>query len=217
MVGDRNLPWWLVLFSIVATETSTVTFLSIPGYGYEHDLTWLQLPLGFLVGRLLVVGLLLPGYFRGRIFTAYQVLHDRFGGVTERVASMLFIATRTLADGLRLYLSAIALQQITGIDMHWAVVAMGAATVVYTFVGGMRAVVWTDFIQFVVYLGGAILAFQLLLGGIDGGWSGFVEQGERRGQAERVRPALPIDQPFQLWAGLIGGPCSHSRPTASTR
>ena len=205
MVGGRNLPWWLVLFSIVATETSTVTFLSIPGYGWSQDLTWLQLPMGFLLGRLLVVILLLPGYFRGQIFTAYQILHDRFGGSTERVASLLFIATRTVADGLRLYLSAIALQKITGIDMEWAVAAMGGATVIYTFVGGMRAVVWTDFIQFVIYLAGAILAFALLLDGIDGGFAGLVERAGQAGKLRVFDSGFDLARPHQLLAGLIGG------------
>src|SRR5690606_20063028 len=139
MLGGRSIPWWLVLFSIVATETSTVTFLSIPGLAYTGDLTFLQLALGFVVGRLVIIAVLLPRYFRGELFTAYEVLHARFGGITQRVASLLFVTTRTLADGLRLFLSAIVLQEVTGVPMAWAIVALGVATILYTFVGGMRA------------------------------------------------------------------------------
>src|SRR6185295_18039816 len=104
-VGSRDLPWWLILFSIIATETSAVTFLSIPGFAYERDFTWLQIAFGFLIGRFAVAILLLPEYFRGSLFTSYEVLDRRFGGVTKQTASALFIVTRCLADGLRLFLS----------------------------------------------------------------------------------------------------------------
>ncbi len=113
MVGGRNLPWGALLLSIVATETSTVTFLSIPGVAYGGNLTWLQLPLGLVLGRFLVVWLLMPQFFSGRYFTAYEVLRRRFGGATQKLASLLFMVTRTLADGLRLYLSAIVLRAMT--------------------------------------------------------------------------------------------------------
>ncbi|MGA1608065.1 MAG: sodium:solute symporter family transporter, partial [Planctomycetota bacterium] len=154
MVGSRSVPWWLVLASIVATETSTVTFLSIPGFAWENDLTWIQLPIGFAIGRLAVLGLFLPRYFRGELFTAYQVLHERFGGRTKVVASLLFVVTRTLADGLRLFLSAIVLREVAGIDMELAIIVLGAVTILYTFLGGMRAVLWTALVQFDVYEGG---------------------------------------------------------------
>jgi Na+/proline symporter len=110
-VGGRDLPWWLILCSIIATETSSVTFLSIPGFAYERDFTWLQIAIGFLLGRFAVAFLLLPEYFRGTLFTAYEVLDRRFGGATKRTASALFIVTRSLADGLRLFLSALVLQE----------------------------------------------------------------------------------------------------------
>ena len=155
MVGNRDLPWWVILFSIVATETSTVTFLSIPGFAYGRDMTWLQLPLGFLIGRFVVAFLLLPHYFKGSLYTAYEVLDKRFGGAAKQAASAMFIITRSLADGLRLFLTAIVLQEMTGVPLHWAVIVIGLATIVYTFFGGMRAVLWTDMVQFIVYIGGA--------------------------------------------------------------
>jgi SSS family solute:Na+ symporter len=118
MLGDRALPGWLVLASIVATETSTVTFLSIPGAAWKGNCTWIQLPIGYAVGRIVVILVLMPRYFRGEIVTAYQILHERFGGLTKLVASLLFVVTRTLADGLRLFLSAIVLQEIA--QSRWA-------------------------------------------------------------------------------------------------
>jgi SSS family solute:Na+ symporter len=155
VVGGRNLPWWGLLLSIVATETSTVTFLSIPGFAFFRDCTWLQIALGFLIGRLLVVFLLLPQYFSGEFFTAYEVLRLRFGGTVQQTASARFIVTRSLADGLRLFLTALVLQEMAGLSLPWAVGLIGVTTVLYTFAGGMRAVVWTDAVQFVVYLFGS--------------------------------------------------------------
>jgi SSS family transporter len=205
MLGGRNLPWWLILFSIVATETSTVTFLSIPGFAFSNDLTWLQIPLGFLIGRFAVVFLLLPQYFKGSFYTAYEVLDQRFGGATKQTASLLFIVTRSLADGLRLFLSAIVLEEMTGLPIYWAVAAIGVTTIVYTFLGGMRAVLWTDLVQFAVYMGGAVIAFFLLLAKLPGGWGQLVDMG---GAADKLRIfdlSLDWSEPYALWAGLIGG------------
>jgi solute:Na+ symporter, SSS family len=204
-VGSRDLPWWLILFSILATETSSVTFLSIPGFAYERDFTWLQIAVGFLIGRFVVAALLLPEYFRGSLFTAYEVLHRRFGGATRQAASALFLVTRSLADGLRLFLSALVLQEMTGISIPWAVAAMGITTIVYTYVGGMRAVLWTDLIQFVLYLVGALVAFWAILTRLPGGWDQLVSMGEAAGKFRVLDFRLDWSEPYGFWAGLIGG------------
>ncbi|MEE8526345.1 MAG: sodium:solute symporter [Thermoanaerobaculia bacterium] len=205
MVAGRDLPWWLILCSIVATETSTVTFLSIPGFAYEHDLTWLQIPLGFVLGRFAVVLLLLPQYFKGELYTSYEVLDRRFGGATKQTASVMFIVTRSLADGLRLFLTAIVLREMTGIALHWAVAAIGVATIVYTFVGGMRAVIWTDVVQLFVYVGGAVVAFLLILNRLPEGWSQLMTMGQEAGKLRIFDLGLDWKQPYGLWAGLVGG------------
>ncbi len=205
VVAGRDLPWWLIFFSIIATETSTVTFLSIPGFAYGRDMTWLQIPLGFLIGRFAVVFLLLPQYFSGSFYTAYEVLERRFGGATKKTASALFILTRTLADGLRLFLTAIVLQEMTGIPMHWAVAAIGVATIVYTFVGGMRAVLWTDMVQLLIYVGGALLALKILIARLPGGWSELIDTGGGAGKLRVFDLSFDLTEPYALWAALIGG------------
>jgi len=205
MVGGRDRPWWLVMFSIVATETSTVTFLSIPGFAFEHDLTWIQLPLGYLLGRVAVVVLLLPRYFAGRLFTAYQVLGEWFGGATKQTASLLFIVTRSLADGLRLFLTALVLQELLGLPLHWAVIVIGAATVLYTFAGGMKAVLWTDLVQFVVYILGAVVALMLLVDRLPGGLPQLLADAEVSGKLRAFDLRLNLHDPFLLWTGLLGG------------
>lgn len=204
-VGSRDLPWWLILFSIIATETSSVTFLSIPGFAYERDFTWIQIALGFLIGRFAVAFFLLPEYFRGTLFTSYEVLHRRFGGATKQTASVLFIVTRSLADGLRLFLSALVLQEMTGFSIPWAVAALGVTTIVYTYVGGMRTVLWSDFIQLVLYLTGALVAFGAILGHLPGGWDQLVAMGQSAGKFRMLDLRLDGSEPYGLWAGLVGG------------
>jgi SSS family transporter len=205
VVGGRNRPWWLILFSIVATETSTVTFLSIPGFAYSRDMTWLQIPLGFLLGRFAVVFLLLPQYFKGTFYTAYDLLHERFGGATQKAASAMFITTRSLADGLRLFLSAIVLQEMTGIPIHWAVIAMGVGTIVYTFFGGIRAVLVTDLVQFVIYIAGALVALVLIINHLPGGWEELFTVGEAAGKLQIFDLSFDWSEAYGLWAGLLGG------------
>jgi len=206
-VGDRDVAWWLVLISIVATETSTVTFLSVPGlaYGKPGNLTFLQLALGYIVGRVVVAAVLLPQYFRGELFSAYQLLRTRYSPAVQRTASGLFLITRTLADGLRLFLTALLLRQFTGWDTAMAILVMGAVTLIYTYLGGMQAVIWTDLIQFAVYIAGAVVAavclIKLLPGGLTEYWAFAADSGRLRLINAEFNPA----DAFTIWAGLIGG------------
>ena len=205
MVGGRDLPTWTVLFSIVATETSTVTFLSIPGLAWSGDLTFLQLPIGFAVGRVVVTVLLLPRYLRGDVVTAYEVLHERFGGGVRRLTSLMFVVTRTLGDGLRLFLGAIVLQEVAGIDLFAAITILGMATIAYTLTGGIRAVVWTDTVQFVVYMVGAAVAFWILLDRVDGGFDAIATAADAEGKLRVLDLSFDATMAHQFWTGLIGG------------
>ena len=162
LLGGRDLPWTVLLLSIVATETSTVTFLSLPGVAYFGDMRFLQLPLGYIVGRAVAAVVMVPLYFRGELFSAYEVLRVRSGPKVRTIASGIFLVTRTVADGLRLFLTAIVLQVMFGWDLSVAVIAVGAATVAYTVIGGIKAVVWTDAVQFFVYMAGAAVAFVVM-------------------------------------------------------
>lgn len=205
MLGNRSLPWWALMLSIVATETSTVTFLSVPGITFlpKGDFTFLQLPLGYVIGRLLICIVLLPQYFAGTNVTAYDVLNRRFGGATQRAASALFVVTRTLADGLRLFLAAVVLQSVSGFDLNWSIALFGLVTLGFTLVGGIRAVVWTDVLQFFVYILGAAAALAYLVSLLDGGIGTLFEV-----SFEKLRvfePAFDLTKPYTLWAGLLAG------------
>ncbi|MEO6598020.1 MAG: sodium:solute symporter [Planctomycetota bacterium] len=217
LLGGRNLPWWALLLSIVATETSTATFLSVPGIafgggldGTTGDLRFLQLPFGYLIGRTIATYLLLPLYFRGELFTAYDVLRHRSGVAVRTLASGLFLVTRTLADGLRLFLTALVLQVMFGWSLTAAVATLGLATVAYTVKGGIVAVVWTDVMQFGVYMLGAIAALFVLGNQLEGGLGGMLDAAST---ADRLRvfdfdvsnTAAFWANPFTFWAGLLGG------------
>jgi SSS family transporter len=216
LLGDRNLPLWLVLLSIVATETSTVTFLSVPGAAYKTNMTFLQLAMGYIVGRYAVVKLLLPLYFRGELFTAYQVLSQRFGGATKQAASLIFIVTRSLADGLRLFLTAIVLKIMLfptsdldtasfDTNLSLAVIIMGVTTIFYTVLGGMKAVVWTDAIQFFIYILGALVAGVVILARLPDGLNTLVEYGQSHGKFTLFDFRLDFTLPYTFWSGVIGG------------
>ena len=209
LLGDKRLPWWALLGSIVATETSTATFLSVPGIAFEPhgDLRFLQLALGFIVGRCLIVVLLLPAYFRGEILTAYEVLEVRFGGPTKRTAALLFLVSRTLGDGLRLFLTALALEKAVGLALPVCIVLIAAVTLLYTWFGGMRSVVWNDCLQLVVYLAGGLLALWIILDRLPEGWQQVQAFAAENGKWRMFDWDWHLNKPFTMWAGLVGGAC----------
>ena len=207
-LGDRNLPWWAVLGSIVATETSTATFLSIPGMAFdanEGDLRFLQLAIGYIVGRMVVAVWILPRYFQGALFTAYELLEQRFGTAARTTASILFLITRNFADGLRLYLAAIALDQVLSLDLPLCVLIIGVLTIIYTVAGGLRSVVWNDCIQLVVYSFGAVAAMWVVGSQLPDGWRQVVEFGQEHQKFRVWDWAFDPSRAYTVWAGVIGG------------
>ncbi|NOZ61849.1 MAG: sodium/solute symporter [Calditrichaeota bacterium] len=173
-LGDRNLPWGAVCFSVVATETSTLTFISIPGLAYLTNLNFLQLAIGYILGRIVISFVLLPAYYRGELSTAYEFLGQRYGLDMRKFSSVIFQITRLLADGVRLFATAIPLSIITGWNFPVSIAVIGVFTIFYTYFGGIRAVVWIDVLQMGIYLGGSIIAGVYLLHLLPHGWSDVV-------------------------------------------
>ena len=207
-LGGRSLPWGALLLSIVATETSTVTFLSLPGIAaaVHGNLTFLQITFGYIIGRLLIIFVLLPLYFRGQIFTAYEVLEARFGKLSRRAASLLFLATRNLSDALRLFLTALVLQFVLGLDLSVSVIILGVITIVYTLVGGAKSVIWNDCIQFVVYMAGAVVASIVIIQSIPGGLPQLMQFAEQHDKLRVFDFDFDLFKPtMTFWAGLFGG------------
>jgi SSS family transporter len=203
-LGARNLPAWAILLSIVATETSALTVISVPGIGARGDLTFLQLTFGFVVGRLAVALWLLPGYFRGDQETAYARLESRFGGSTRRMVSVVFLITRFMGDGVRIFAGAIPLALLTGWEIPTAIIAMGGVTLVYTWFGGLKAVVWADVVQLAVYLAGGVAAL-LIAWQLAGGAQHSISMAWAAGKLRVVDPSLDPALPYTLVGGLIGG------------
>ncbi len=208
-LGGHAMPWGAVMASIVATETSALTFLSVPGDAYRSGFTFLQLAFGYLVGRIAVSFILLPGYFHGEITTAYALLERRFGVGARRFTSLIFMVTRVMAASVRLAVPAIPIALILGIPVWAAILLLAAATALYTYVGGIKAVIWIDLIQVVVYISGALMALWVLAHSIRRGIrriKRFLEGAMRSGIPVRLLTFQRIfSEPYTLWAGVIGG------------
>jgi SSS family solute:Na+ symporter len=245
-VGDRSVPWWAIAASIVATETSTITFISVPGVAFARggNFQFLQLVLGYMLGRIVISILFIPSYFRGDLLTVYELLERRFGQRIKMLAAALFVVMRNIADGVRLLLTAIVLAavytafqpqaSVTAIIV-WSIILLGVVMIVFTYFGGMEAVIWVEVVQLGIYLAGALAAALVLAAGIKGGFSGAVALGREFGKFNLIdlgfrwtdftvsSPtsfssllpfsswthtfSLPVDlkKTYTLWAGLIGG------------
>jgi SSS family transporter len=203
-LGARDLPAWAVLLSIVATETSALTVISVPGIGARGNLTFLQLGLGYIVGRVGVAIWLLPGYFSGEQETAYQRLESRFGAPVRRLLSLVFLITRYLGDSVRIFAGAIPLALLTGWSVPAAIIAMGLITLVYTYYGGLAAVVWADVLQLTVYVAGGSAAL-VIAWGMAGGAAASLHLAAASGRLQLIDPSLSLTAPYTLLGGLIGG------------
>ncbi len=203
-LGARDLPAWAILFSIVATETSALTVISVPGIGARGDLTFLQLTFGYLIGRIGVAAWLLPGYFRGHQETAYARLESRFGVGTRRLISLIFLVSRFLGDAVRVFASAIPLALVTGWSVPSAIVVMGIVTMVYTWFGGFKAVVWTDVLQLAVYLTGGIGAL-FVAWHLAGGAGHALAAADAAGKLRVIDLAPSLTHTYTLLSGLVGG------------
>jgi SSS family transporter len=199
------------MFSIVASETSALTFISIPGLAYAGNLGFLQVCAGYIIGRIVVARVLLPRYFDGKLVTAYTLLETRFGAETRRFASIVFMVTRAMADSVRVFATAIPIALIMGpvlprqYLMPAAILVLGALTIVYTWRGGMRAVVWTELLQAAIYVTGGICAVVILGGAVSGGWNAILSSAGAAGKLRAVSFYTGFDQPHTIFAGLIGG------------
>lgn len=221
-LGGDGIPWWAVLFSVVATETSTLTFISIPAVAYGGNLTFLQITIGYFIGRVMVALFFLPKYYDGEMYTAYQFLEKRFGAAMRNATSTTFIVTRLLADGVRLFATAIPLAiilRLGGAFVGWSdaeiymlsITVIAAITLLYTFFGGIKAVIWMDVVQMAVYLGGAIFAMFFLLDKLPNGWNTVVAFAEPNNKFQIVNLGFDLSfkefiaQPYTLITAIIGG------------
>ena len=205
-LGGRQLPWWAIAFSVVSAETSILTIISTPGIAYASDMGFLQLVFGYLVARVVVSFVLIPKYFAGELYTAYQLIERRFGRGLKIFTAVLFLGTRALAEGVRVFAISIVIEVIFKTGVFTAILIITALTLFYTFRGGFTAVIWTDVTQLSIYLTGTVLALFLAVHAIPGGW----------GEVARLSTAsadkfavfnfhFNWHQPYLFWSGLVGG------------
>src|ERR1700726_3026634 len=205
-LGGRTAPWWALAFSIVATETSTLTIIGTPAISYGGNLTFLQLVFGYLIGRVLIVLLLLPGYFRGEFFTAYALIEKRFGEKMRAVAASTFLITRAIAEGVRVSAIALVISVVLGTSEKFAVMIVIALTILYTLEGGMKAVIWTDVAQLAIYLTGSAVTLMVLLHRIPGGWAEVTQAAAAAGHKLQVLDfSFSWSTKYTFWSGLVGG------------
>ena len=211
-LADRNIPWWAIALSIVAAETSTLTIISIPGLAYDSNLTFLQVVMGYLVGRVIISFVLLPHYFRGDLYTAYQLIERRFGPRLRTVTAGLFLFTRAAAEGVRVYAVSIVVAIALGTGEISSIAIITLLTLIYTFEGGLAAVIWTDVVQTFIYIGGTLVGLVTILHLVPGGWTSAHTIAESLHKFQILDapvhphfPFLDLSKPYTLWAGIIGG------------
>lgn len=204
-LAGRDIPWWAIALSIVAAETSTLTIISIPGLAYDTNLTFLQVILGYLIGRIVISFLLLPHYFRGDLYTAYELIERRFGRGLRSLTAGLFLITRAAAEGVRVYAVSIVVSIALGTGEVASIAIITALTLIYTFEGGLAAVIWTDVVQTVIYVGGTIIGLVTILHLIPGGWSAIHSSASTAGKFQILDFRTSFAIPYTFWAGVIGG------------
>ena len=211
-LADRNIPWWAIALSIVAAETSTLTIISIPGLAYDSNLTFLQVVMGYVVGRVIISFVLLPHYFRGDLYTAYQLIERRFGPPLRTVTAGLFLLTRAAAEGVRVYAVSIVVSIALGTGEVTSIAIITLLTLIYTFEGGLAAVIWTDVVQTFIYVGGTLVGLVTIVHLVPGGWNSVQATAESFHKFQVFDwpmvahwPYLDLAKPYTLWAGIIGG------------
>src|SRR5205809_3392140 len=219
-LGSRQTSWVVISLSIVATETSTLTLIGVPALAYSSyarpeqggSLPYLQVVAGYIVARVIISWLFIPAYFQGDMLTAYELLNRRFGAQAKHFAASLFLVMRALAEGVRVFAASLVLAAVLSASLPslpnlwlWSIALVGVLTLVYTFEGGIAAVIWTDLIQLVIYVGGSLLAAYMLVRLVPGGWPAIVADARASGKLHFVSGSFNLRVPFTFWAGLIGG------------
>jgi len=204
-LGSRNLPWWSVGLSIIATETSALTFIGVPALVFGGDISFLQMILGYVIARIILAVVMVPHYFKGEIYSPYQLIAGSFGEPSRRVASAFFLIAGTLAAGVRVYVTCIPLQLMLGIEVLPAILLFIGLSLIYTYVGGIKAVVWTEFAQFILFLVGGLFTLFYIPTLLEGGIGSAFQEAAAGGKLHWLNPGFGLTKPYNIWMGLIGG------------
>jgi SSS family solute:Na+ symporter len=219
-IGAKNIHWLVISLSIVATETSTLTLIGVPAIAYATyarpeqggNFTYLQVVFGYILARIIISLIFIPAYFKGDLLTAYELLKKRFGTKTKNFAASLFLVMRALAEGVRVFAASLVLSAVLSVSLPgwpnlwlWSIIIVGVLTLIYTFEGGIAAVIWTDLIQLVIYVGGSLLAAYELITLVPGGWSAITAHAAETNKFQLFSFSRDFSVPFTFWAGFLGG------------
>jgi SSS family solute:Na+ symporter len=204
-LAGREIPWWAIALSIVAAETSTLTIISIPGLAYDTNFTFLQVIMGYVVGRVVISVVLLPHYFRGDLYTAYELIERRFGRGLRSLTAGLFLLTRAAAEGVRVYAVSIVVSIALGTGQIASIAIITALTLIYTFEGGLAAVIWTDVVQSAIYVGGTLVGLVTIMHLVPGGWCAIHSAAAAAGKLQVFDFSSSLWKPYTFWSGVIGG------------
>lgn len=204
-LASHRIPWWAITACIVATETSTLTFTSVPGFAYAGNWGFLQLVIGYILGRVLAAFVLIPAYFRGQLYTSYEFLLRRFGPSVRSVAAAVFLLSRTVADGVRLHAAALVVSVAAGVPEYACILVLAFAMILYTEEGGVKATIWTDVVQLFVYLAGAVWILVAVTRALPGGAGPALSQAYAQGKLAVFDFELDLSRAYTFWAGIVGG------------
>jgi len=204
-LGSKNTPWWGIGLSIVAAETSALTIIGVPAIAYGGDLAFIQMILGYVIARLILAVVMVPRYLQGEIYSPYQLFSDRLGLSARRTAGGFFLLSETLAAGVRVYVVSIPIQLMLGVGVMPAILLFVGLSLIYTFFGGVKAVIWTDAVQFGLFLLGGLFTLCYIPTLVDGGLSGLLKTAADAGKAHWFNPQFSWHEPFNLWMGIVGG------------
>lgn len=204
-LGSKNIPWWGIGLSIVAAETSALTIIGVPAMAYGGNMFFLQMIVGYVIARIILAVVMVPHYFKGEIYSPYQLLENSFGPGARRTASVFFLIMETLAAGVRVYVACIPVQLMLGIGVLPSIILFVTVSLVYTYIGGVKAVIWTDAVQFGLFLAGGLFTIYYIPTLIDGGFSGVMAEAAAAGKTKWLNWEFTWSDPINIWMGVIGG------------
>jgi SSS family transporter len=204
-LGSKNIPWWGIGLSIVAAETSALTIIGVPGMAYASNIGFIQMIAGYVIARIILAVVMVPHYLRGEIYSPYQLFANTLGQSGRRMAGGLFLLSETLAAGVRVYVACIPIQLLLGIQILPAIVLFVALSLLYTYVGGVKAVIWTDAVQFGLFLAGGLFTLIYIPQLFDGGFKEVFSTAARQGKLDWLNTHFSLAKPFNIWMGVIGG------------
>src|SRR4026207_1280957 len=203
-LGSKNIPWWGIGLSIVAAETSALTIIGVPAMAYGGNLLFIQMIIGYVIARIILAIVMVPHYLKGEIYSPYQLFANTFGPSARQTAGGLFLVSETLAAGVRVYVACIPIQLMLGIQVLPAILLFVVLSLLYTYIGGVKAVIWTDAVQFGLFLAGGLFTLFYIPQQFDGGFEEVFSLAARQGKLDWLNTHFSLAKPFNLWMGVIG-------------